>query len=135
MSELCTRKPLHYTFFSETEFNKLTPSCSLNQMNREFMERLDLARRLAGIPFVLNCAYRSSEWDKSKGRSGMSYHCLGRAVDIRCNDSTNRFKIIYALLNAGFTSIGIYKRFIHVDDRIVDDRTIWIGDLDVFLEE
>ena len=130
-----TQEKRSWTFFSEKELNNLTPSCSLKDMNTKFMDRLDLARRLAGIPFVLNCAYRSTSWDKVHGRSGLSYHCLGRAVDIRCNDSSNRFKMIYALLNAGFTSIGVYKRFIHVDDRIQDNRKIWIGDLDDFLEE
>ena len=130
-----TQEKRSWIFFSEKELNNLTPSCSLKDMNTKFMDRLDLARRLAGIPFVLNCAYRSTSWDKAHGRSGLSYHCLGRAADIRCNDSSYRFKIIYALLNAGFTSIGVYKRFIHVDDRVTDIRKIWIGDLDDFLEE
>ena len=117
-------------YFSEKELNYLTPSCSLKDMDESFMKRLDFARTIAGIPFVLNCAYRSKEWDISKGRNGLSYHCKGRAVDIRCNDSTNRAKIIYACLNAGFKSIGLYPTFIHIDDRWRDDTEtaiIWIG--------
>lgn len=118
-------------YFSEKELASLTPSCSLKDMDERFMKRLDFARSIAGIPFVLNCAYRSKEWDISKGRSGTSFHTRGLAVDIRCNDSTNRAKIIYALLNAGFKSIGLYPTFIHVDDRHRDDPTIhsiiWFG--------
>lgn len=117
-----------YQFFSEKEFNNLTPSCSLSDMDERFMNKLDLARAFSRIPFVLNCAYRSSDWDKSKGRTGLSYHCCGRAVDIRCKDSHNRFRIVYSLLNAGFTCIGIYPTFIHVDDRIVDEPIIYWHD-------
>lgn len=118
-------------YFSEKELASLTPSCSLNDMDGQFMKRLDFARTIAGIPFVLNSAYRSKEWDISKGRNGTSYHCKGRAVDIRCTTSTNRAKIVYSLLNAGFKSIGLYASFIHVDDRYREDNgsaKIWYGD-------
>lgn len=117
-------------YFTEKELNNLTPSCSLMDMDEQFMKRLDFARTIAGIPFVLNCAYRSKEWDITKGRDGNSYHCKGRAVDIRCNDSQNRAKIIYSCLNAGFKSIGLYPTFIHVDDRFRNDSShsiIWFG--------
>lgn len=117
-----------YLFFSEREFNSLTPSCSLDDMSPGFMTKLDFARSLAGIPFVLNCAYRSPEWDKSKGRTGLSYHCSGRAVDIRCNDSENRYKIIAACLKAGL-KVGIYKNFLHVDNRT--EEIIFIGDKNI----
>lgn len=118
-------------YFTEKELVSLTPSCSLKDMDEQFMKRLDFARTIAGIPFVLNCAYRSKEWDLSKGRNGKSYHCKGRAVDIRCTSSTNRAKIVYSLLNAGFKSIGLYASFIHVDDRYREDTEtaiMWFGD-------
>lgn len=106
----------------------MTPSCSLDDMSPEFMHKLDMARSLAGIPFVLNCAYRSPEWEKTHGRTGLSYHCAGRAVDVRCNDSENRFKIIVACLKVGL-KIGIYQNFLHVDNRIED--IIFIGDKNI----
>lgn len=106
-----------YQFFSEDEFNALTPSCSLSDMDSEFMRCLDLARKLAGVPFVLNCAYRSTSWDKEKGRSGNSFHCQGKAVDIRCGDSKTRALIIYSLWLCGIKGIGIYPNFIHADFR------------------
>lgn len=118
-------------YFSEKELASLTPSCSLKDIDEQFMKRLDFARTIAGIPFVLNCAYRSKEWDISKGRSGTSYHCKGRAVDIRCTTSTNRAAIVYSLLDAGFKSIGLYSSFIHVDDRYrdgIESAIIWFGD-------
>lgn len=107
-----------YQFFTEEEFNSLTPSCSLSDMDSEFMRRLDIARKIAGVPFVLNCAYRSEAWDKEKGRSGNSFHCKGQAVDIRCGDSKIRALIIYSLWLCGIKGVGIYPTFIHADFRM-----------------
>lgn len=103
-------------YFQEKEFNKCTPSCSLQDMNQDFMKRLDNARRIAKIPFVLSSAYRSKEWENSHGRTGTSSHTEGRAVDILCNAPANRFSIINSLLQAGFSRIGIANSYIHVDD-------------------
>lgn len=102
--------------FTEGEFQKCSPSCSLQDMEQETIDKLDAARDKAGIPFVLNSAYRSVEHEKKQGRAGTSSHTLGRAVDIRCNTSTNRMKIVRACLEAGFTRIGIGKNYVHVDD-------------------
>ncbi len=102
--------------FKEKEFNACTPSCSLQDMKQSTMNRLDTLRDLAGIPLVINSAFRSPEHDRSKGRSGTGAHTLGQAVDIRCSTSENRFKIVQAAIKAGFTRIGIDKSFVHVDD-------------------
>ncbi|MGQ7868684.1 D-Ala-D-Ala carboxypeptidase family metallohydrolase [Sunxiuqinia sp. sy24] len=104
--------------FEEKEFTRLTPSCSLQDMNQGTMNRLDRTRDIANIPLVLTCAYRPSSWDKAKGRSGTGAHTLEKchAVDIKCNSERNRFKIMSALLEAGFTRIGIAKTYIHADD-------------------
>ena len=103
-------------FFKEAEFKKCTPSCSMEQMDQRTLNKLDFAREMAGIPFVLNSAYRSPEWDKKKGRSGDGAHTKGRAVDIRCNTNENRMRIVLACLSAGFRRIGVAKTYIHVDD-------------------
>ena len=85
-------------------------------MKQGTMDKLDAARESAGIPFVLNSAYRSTEWEKKQGRDGTSSHTKGMAVDIRCNSNANRMKIVRALIEAGFVRIGIGKTFVHADD-------------------
>lgn len=113
-------------YFTEKEFNKCFPSCSISDMDSEFMELLDKLRETAGIPLVINCAYRSKEWDKKKGRSGNSAHTKGVAVDIRCNDSSNRFKIIKAAVELRIPRIGIDSSFIHIDnDPTLPQNVIW----------
>lgn len=103
-------------YFKPDEFNRCTPSCEIWYMDMNFMTKLDKAREMSKVPFILNCAYRSVEYDVKKGRSGRSMHCLGRAVDIRCIDSVSRREIVFCCLCQGL-SVGIHKDFIHVDDR------------------
>lgn len=103
-------------YFKESEFAGCSPACSLQDMQQDMMDKLDLARGIAGIPFVLNSAYRSPEWEQSKGRSGEGAHTHGCAVDIRCTSDLARHTIVRACMAAGFTRIGIGKTYIHVDD-------------------
>lgn len=111
-------------YFSEREFQKCVPACSLQNMQQHTMDRLDRARTLAGIPFVLNSAYRSRQYELTKGRTGTGAHTYGCAVDIRCNSDANRYKIVEALLLAGFTRIGIGKTYVHADDDITKTQNV-----------
>lgn len=107
---------MKYKYFSWIDFEGCTPRCDERQMNPLFMHMLDEARHKAGIPFILNSAYRTVKWEKAMRREGTSSHTKGVAVDIRCNNSSDRLKIVSALLEVGFRRIGIYNTFIHVDD-------------------
>lgn len=103
-------------YFSESEFRACIPSCSLQDMEQHTMDKLDMAREIAGIPFVLNSAYRSPAWEKKHNRTGTGAHPHRCGVDIRCNTSANRMKVVSSCLAAGFTRIGIGKTYVHVDD-------------------
>jgi len=83
-------------------------------MNKNFLFVLDEAREFAGIPFVINSAYRSPNHPLSV-KNPSSSHIKGLAVDIKANDNATRFKIVEALISVGFTRIGIADTFIHVD--------------------
>lgn len=113
-------------YFKESEFKKCSPSCSLQDMDQEFMDILDKLRELAGIPIVINSAYRTKAYEKSKGRPGTSTHCLGKAVDIRCNSNANRYKIVSAAMRLGLCRVGIGRTFVHVDiDPTKSQNVIW----------
>lgn len=113
-------------YFHPSEFTRCTPSCKIEQMDAAFLALLDEVREAAGIPLVLNCAYRSRAWELSKGRSGNSAHTRGKAVDIRCNTSANRYKIVAAALGCGVRRIGIGKTFVHLDnDESLPQGVIW----------
>lgn len=113
--------------FSSDEFERACPQCKLEDMSTSFMNRLQTARDLAGIPFRINSAYRSVSYEKRKGRAGTSMHCLGRAVDVSCKDSVSRYRIVNSALSAGFHGIGIGSTFVHLDDR-ESSTVIWLYD-------
>jgi uncharacterized protein YcbK (DUF882 family) len=87
----------------------------MNDLKGDFIKKLDIARQVAKVPFVLTSAYRSEEWEKKQGRDGTSSHTKGIAVDIKCSSSNDRFRIFNGLISVGFSRIGIGKNFIHVD--------------------
>ena len=92
-------------YFKEIEYN----------MDLDFLAKLDKAREYAGIPFVINSAYRSPEHPESI-KNPTSSHIKGLAVDIKANNSRTRYKVLEALIHVGFNRIGIADSFIHVDD-------------------
>lgn len=117
-------------YFVDAEFRKCTPPCSIDDMQQAFLDKLDELRFNAGIPLVLNSAYRSVEYDKKKGRSGKSAHCSGLAVDIRCTTGINRLKIISAARRVGINRMGINRNYIHVDmgERVGLPCSVWVYD-------
>lgn len=115
-----------FRYFTEEEFTKAKPSCTLSDMDESFMKRLDEARHIAGVPFIVSSAYRSKQYEFSKGRQGTSSHCLGLAIDLVCASNFNRLQIIEALMKVGFRRIGIGKTFIHVDYDSSKNAAIWL---------
>lgn len=113
-------------YFSRLEFETCNPPCQVEDCDPIALQKLDKLRELCGFPLMLNCAYRSKEHDKVKGRSGNSYHCAGRAFDIHCVNSAKRHRIVLSAQVVGFNGIGIYKNFIHVDDR--ETGCLWYGE-------
>ena len=96
-----------------------------NNMNVDFLAKLDEAREFAGIPFIINSAYRSPSHPESI-KNPTSSHIKGLAVDISAKDSITRFKVLDALIAVGFNRIGIAGTFIHVDlDYDKSQNVIW----------
>ena len=103
-------------YFPQSDFDKCNPPCQKEDMNFATMHKFNLAREIAGIPFKPTSAFRTFEHEQSMGRPGTSAHTRGRAMDLACTNSNSRYKILTALLRAGFTRIGIADTFIHADD-------------------
>lgn len=116
---------LNLKYFSYDEFERISsPVCKLDPSS---LQRLDRAREIAGVPFIVTSAYRSPESEKAKGRSGFGAHTLGRAFDIKCVDSESRWHIVFGALAAGFTRIGIGSTFVHMDDaETLPSPRIWL---------
>jgi len=89
-----------------------------NEMNIEFLKKLDHLRQVCGFPFYITSGYRSPNHsiEKSK-RSGPGTHAQGIAADIAVSGGQQRMQIIKHAVAMGFTGIGVAKGFVHVDIR------------------
>lgn len=103
------------------------PSCSLQDMQQNAVDALDRLKEAAGIPIILNSAYRSPAWEKARGRSGTGAHSIGMAFDVRCVDDAARFKILKAAIQTGCARIGVAKSYMHIDfSRTHSQNVAWM---------
>jgi uncharacterized protein YcbK (DUF882 family) len=111
--------------FDDSEFR--CPCCSTVKVDSELINRLEIARRLANIPFAINSGYRCQAFNDSLENSvPTSSHVTGKAVDIVANAGATRYNIVKSLILAGFKRIGIGASFIHADvDADKPQLTMW----------
>ena len=109
-----------------TEAELACRCCGQCTMNEQFLIALDMARRDAGLPFHVTSGYRCEKHNMAVGGATNSAHTKGLAVDIACQSSTERMKILKALLRY-FDRVGIAKTFIHVDaDSTKESGVLWL---------
>lgn len=89
------------------------PCCGEEYYWPEFLDILQAARELAGIPFKINSGHRCALHNARVGGAPLSQH-LNLAVDISVY-SHNRQKILTACRDAGFNGFGFYQNMLHVD--------------------
>lgn len=119
--------PYDLVYFTEEEFKRCSPPCSLMDMDRQFMYGLDMARSFARVPFKITSAFRSLQWELEHGRKGTSSHTKGLAVDIACSDPLIRSKIVYQLMwQFDLPRLGIHRNYIHVDIDKDKPCAIWL---------
>ena len=108
-----------YKYFSDEEVKGL---------DSELVSKLDTARGVAGVPFVITSGLRSCAANTAAMGVEASAHLSGKAVDLACSESEPRFKMVQALLASGFLRIGVYDLHIHVDvDMTKPQSVMWIG--------
>ena len=96
-----------YKYFKAEEVKGLKP---------EFVELLDKARELAGIPFVITSGYRTEDKNEEVGGVDGSAHTKGLAVDLRARNSNEHYKITKAIMAVGISRISRkYPNHIHCD--------------------
>ena len=124
MSQLCNWDEIE--FFKKEEFN-----CShsgKNEMQHEFMQRLDVLRKMINRPLIISSGFRdiSHPIEVKKTKAGM--HTTGMACDILASHK-HGLDIISFGLQLGFKGFGIQQkgdfssRFIHIDLR--ETQTLW----------
>lgn len=107
--------------FNRSEF-RCKCGCGMDNVSIPFVERLQVARDIYGNPYYLTSGCRCEKHNRNVGGVADSDHIATdekpcQAADIAFRNGKELFGIITALIQAGFTRIGINfnKNFVHVD--------------------
>jgi hypothetical protein len=103
--------------FKYSEFDDPTEKDSGLNMNLEFIKVLDTLRDKCGFALNVASGWRNKAHNKKVGGKGDSAHTEepGMASDLKCVDSTSRWKIVSEAVKLGIKRIGIGAGFVHVD--------------------
>tara|TARA_R110002096_G_scaffold315242_1_gene509506 strand:+ start:95 stop:445 length:351 start_codon:yes stop_codon:yes gene_type:complete len=113
------------SYFETKEFSSPDlPNSGIN-MDSNFLQLLNNAREIAGIPFKITSGYRSVSHNKKVGGVQNSSHLHGLAADIAIGSGNERYIILNALIKAGFKRLGIAKTFIHCDTDSSKSNSVW----------
>ena len=105
-----------YKFFRLEEFN--CTHTNRNEMDHEFLLKLDELREKVGFPFRITSGYRDITHPSERNKpNGGGSHTQGIAADIAVSNGVERMTIVKKALEMGFTGIGVASSFVHVDDR------------------
>ena len=105
-----------YPNFSEKEF--ACSHCGVNQMQPEFMAKLQALRTAYGKPMKITSGYRCAQHPIEARKIKAGAHASGCACDVGV-DGQEAHRLLKLALVAGFTGIGVNQktsgRFIHLD--------------------
>lgn len=111
------------THFTSDEFK--CKCCGAIKMDPQFMARLETMREIRGRPMFISSGFRCENHNEKVGGVPTSFHLKGRAADIVCLSSVDRYELVRCAIEAGFRGIGIDKTFVHVDNRETDVKKMW----------
>jgi len=112
-----------YKYFKSSEFLCRCGTCDQVYVSRELVDKLELAREVAGIPFKISSGCRCASHNASEGGSSNSDHlvnydnlvCVGVDIAISSPRDMTRYKIVRALQYAGFTRFKLSRpSIVHV---------------------
>jgi zinc D-Ala-D-Ala carboxypeptidase len=104
-------------FFKREEFK--CRCCGEEHMGADFLEKIEKAREISGVPYVITSGWRCGKHNKEIGGKSKSEHIYGQGADIVADTSTIRFHIMRGLILAGFRRIGLGENFIHAGNSII----------------
>ena len=116
---------MNLNHFSLSEFDSPDLPNSGKNMDSNFLYKLDHARDIAGISFKITSGYRTKEHNTKVGGVPNSSHLIGVAADIAVSNGHERYVILSALIEAGFSRIGVAKTFIHCDTYDSKQNSVW----------
>ena len=99
--------------------------CGMDSINLELVNKIQKVRDEYG-PIRISSGCRCKTWNKKEGGKPESSHLKGLALDVVCNNSSDRYRLLKQL-TLGFRRIGVHKSFIHVDiDSDKPEEVMWV---------
>ena len=95
-------------------------------MSTKLLDLLDDLREKVGTSVYVSSGYRCESHNSSVGGVPHSYHVLGMAADIFVI-GFSPVEVARFCISCGFTGLGIYDDFVHVDVRESDEIIIFKG--------
>ena len=86
------------------------------QMDSRLLDNLDILRSRFNSPLTVLSAYRSAYHNSCVGGAVRSRHLFGDACDISIRNK-DKFLLEKLALDLGFTGLGYYNTFLHIDRR------------------
>jgi zinc D-Ala-D-Ala carboxypeptidase len=112
--------------FKSSEFDSPDKEGTGEYMQQAFLDKLIEARKLAGIPFIVNSGYRTQNHNTKVGGEPNSSHMRGWACDLGFKNGSQAYTIFNALQRAGFNRLGMYRSWIHCDcDPTLSPNVYW----------
>ena len=102
-------------YFSLDEFDSPDEAGSGSKMCCKLLKKLDKIRADFGSPLRVNSGFRTTMHNAVVGGRVGSSHLKGVAVDLHCNNSGDRTKLLKAIYKNGINRVGIGKTFLHID--------------------
>jgi zinc D-Ala-D-Ala carboxypeptidase len=103
-------------YFTPEEFDSPdAPGLARDAMDATLVGKLNIAREIAGIPFKITSGYRTVTHNLKVGGRIYSAHLDGKAADIAAVSPHTRYKVLAAVLAAGFDRVEVGPKHIHVD--------------------
>lgn len=95
------------------------PHCGQVKRSEALIAKLGMIGDQLDKPLQISSGYRCERYNASLPNAGSnSAHLRGLAVDIACEDSFERYQLVWLCYWQGFIRIILYERHIHVD---IDD--------------
>ena len=114
---------MEFLYFKVSDFD--CQETGENEMDLEFIRKLDELRSACGWPFIVTSGYRSVQHSLEVKKERPGTHTQGIAADIKVVGGAQRRLLVEKALDMGFTGVGVDKNFVHVDIRTTTP-VLWV---------
>ena len=112
---------MNLRYFKPEEFK------NYEEMDEELLEKLDELRHRYGKSIIINSSYRSPDHPIEARKKSPGEHTQGKAVDIQCLGSRDRYNLIKLAYELKFNRIGLGPDFIHLGVSKIRDQDVFWG--------